>query len=249
MKIRRRSRRDRTCAARPCLTFEQLFTTRPAGDATGLASAVVDGMASQRALQALISCEREKGGLGISEEGDDIRVMMSKSSLTPLAQAAGMDTSLRSRSAANASHARMSSRFRSGKSARISPSDMPDARNSSTSYTVRRRPRMHGFPPRFPGSSVITCRSSTPSGDGQGSARSSDRSVPTSALTSLARIRAGGGTTLLMSKSRDPRPPCRVRQRAGGGPGQGRPREIARPPLFKRGPRPIRRPSTTSPAP
>jgi len=47
--------------------------------------------------------------------------------------AAGTDKSRRSRSAANARQARMSSEARSGKSARISASDMPDARYSSTS--------------------------------------------------------------------------------------------------------------------
>lgn len=45
----------------------------------------------------------------------------------------GRDTSFRSRSAANARHARISSRVRSGKSLRMSPSLMPDARYSRTS--------------------------------------------------------------------------------------------------------------------
>jgi hypothetical protein len=73
-------------------------------------------------------------------------------------QAAGTDNSRRSRSAANARQARMSSEVRSGKSASISASDMPDARYSSTSYTVMRSPRMHGLPPRFPGSIVTIPR-------------------------------------------------------------------------------------------
>src|SRR5260221_8396646 len=62
-------------------------------------------------------------------------------------QAAGTDNRRRSRSAANARQARMSSEVRSGKSASICASDMPDARYSSTSYTVMRSPRMHGLPP------------------------------------------------------------------------------------------------------
>lgn len=45
----------------------------------------------------------------------------------------GRDTSFRSRSAAKARHARMSSRVRSGKSERMSSSLMPDARYSRTS--------------------------------------------------------------------------------------------------------------------
>lgn len=67
----------------------------------------------------------------------------------------GNDTSLRSRSAANSRHARMSSRVRSGKSTRISASVMPEARYSRTSYTVMRNPRIQGLPPRFAGSRVI----------------------------------------------------------------------------------------------
>src|SRR5574341_2018251 len=47
--------------------------------------------------------------------------------------AGGTERSLRSRSAANARQARISSRVRSGKSARISSSDMPEARYSRTS--------------------------------------------------------------------------------------------------------------------
>ena len=67
----------------------------------------------------------------------------------------GIDTSFRSRSAAKAKQARMSSRVRSGKSLRISSSLIPEARYSKTSYTVIRRPRMQGFPPRFSGSMVM----------------------------------------------------------------------------------------------
>lgn len=46
------------------------------------------------------------------------------------------------------------SSFDSGKSASTSSTDMPEARYSSTSVTVMRSPRAHGFPPRLPGSSV-----------------------------------------------------------------------------------------------
>jgi hypothetical protein len=45
-----------------------------------------------------------------------------------------------------------------GDEPRVSASDMPDARYSSTSYTVMRSPRMHGLPPRFPGSIVTIAR-------------------------------------------------------------------------------------------
>jgi len=55
----------------------------------------------------------------------------------------------------------MSSRVRSGKSRRMSSSLMPDAMYSRTSDTVIRKPRMHGLPPRFPGSIVIRDRQST----------------------------------------------------------------------------------------
>src|SRR2546425_7048121 len=75
--------------------------------------------------------------------------------------AGGTDTNLRSRSAAKARQARMSSRVRSGKSRRMSSSLMPDAMYSRTSDTVIRKPRMHGLPPRFPGSIVIRDRQST----------------------------------------------------------------------------------------
>ena len=76
----------------------------------------------------------------------------------------GIETSLRSRSAANASTARMSSRSRPGKSARISASVIPDAKYSRTSYTVIRSPRMHGFPPLLPGSRVMRFKRFMPSG-------------------------------------------------------------------------------------
>lgn len=68
--------------------------------------------------------------------------------------------SRRSRSAANTQQARMSSLVSSGKSARMSASVMPEARYSSTSETVIRSPRMHGFPLRLPGSTVMRLRSS-----------------------------------------------------------------------------------------
>jgi hypothetical protein len=61
----------------------------------------------------------------------------------------------RSRSAAKAKQARISSLVSSGKSERISASVIPEARYSSTSETVIRKPRMQGFPLRFPGSTVI----------------------------------------------------------------------------------------------
>lgn len=76
----------------------------------------------------------------------------------------GIDMSLCSRSAANVSTARMSSRSRSGKSARISVSVIPDAKYSRTSYTVIRSPRKHGFPPLFPGSRVMRFKRFMPSG-------------------------------------------------------------------------------------
>src|SRR5204863_7395590 len=74
--------------------------------------------------------------------------------------AGGTETNKRSRSAAKARQARMSSRVKSGKSRRISSSLIPDARYSRTSVTVTRRPRMQGFPPRLPGSTVIRERQS-----------------------------------------------------------------------------------------
>src|SRR5205823_4153648 len=74
--------------------------------------------------------------------------------------AGGTETNLRSRSAAKARQARMSSRVKSGKSRRISSSLIPDARYSKTSVTVIRRSRTQGFPPRLPGSKVIRTRQS-----------------------------------------------------------------------------------------
>ena len=61
----------------------------------------------------------------------------------------------RSRAAANAKEARMSSRLRSGKSPRICSSVMPPARYSSTSYTVIRVPLTQGLPLRTAESTVI----------------------------------------------------------------------------------------------
>jgi hypothetical protein len=72
--------------------------------------------------------------------------------------AGGTETNLRSRSAAKARQARMSSRVKSGRSRRMSSSVIPDARYCRTSVTVIRRPRMQGFPPRLPGSNVIRAR-------------------------------------------------------------------------------------------
>ena len=66
----------------------------------------------------------------------------------------------RSRSAANTKQARISSLVSSGKSARISASVMPEARYSRTSDTVIRSPRIHGFPLRLPGSTVMRSNSS-----------------------------------------------------------------------------------------
>jgi hypothetical protein len=57
----------------------------------------------------------------------------------------------RSLAAANARQARMFSRLRLGKSARIWSSVMPPAKYSRMSYTVIRVPLMHGLPFRIPG--------------------------------------------------------------------------------------------------
>ncbi len=69
--------------------------------------------------------------------------------------AAGGTASRRSRAAANARQARMSSRVRLGKSARIWSSAIPPAKYSRTSYTVIRVPRTQGLPLRTPGAIVI----------------------------------------------------------------------------------------------
>src|SRR5438128_215422 len=68
---------------------------------------------------------------------------------------AGAMNSFRSRSAAKARQARISSRVNSEKSLRISSSLMPPARYSRISCTVMRMPRMHGLPLRLPGSMVM----------------------------------------------------------------------------------------------
>ena len=67
----------------------------------------------------------------------------------------GMESDLRSRSAAKASAARMSSSSKSGISARISDSVIPDAKYSRTSETVILSPRMQGLPPLLSGSKVM----------------------------------------------------------------------------------------------
>src|SRR5271166_6434373 len=61
----------------------------------------------------------------------------------------------RSRAAAKAKTARMSSRVRSAKSLRISSSVIPPARYSSTSYTVMRVPLIQGLPLRTAGFTEI----------------------------------------------------------------------------------------------
>src|SRR5262245_29968966 len=68
---------------------------------------------------------------------------------------AGKVANLRSRSAANARQARMSSSVRSGNSATISSGVIPPARYSNTSVTAIRKPLMHGLPPRLSGSIVM----------------------------------------------------------------------------------------------
>lgn len=65
-------------------------------------------------------------------------------------QAAEIPTVRRSRSAAYARQARMSSRVSCGNSSVNCCSDMPPARYPSTSPTVMRVPRTHGFPNGFP---------------------------------------------------------------------------------------------------
>ena len=64
----------------------------------------------------------------------------------------------RSLAAANIRQARMSSRVRLGKSARIWSSLIPPAKYSRTSYTVTRVPLMQGLPLQIAG--LITIRSS-----------------------------------------------------------------------------------------
>src|SRR6516164_2032500 len=54
----------------------------------------------------------------------------------------------------------MSSTVSSGKSRRTSSTLIPPARYSSTSRTVIRMPRIQGWPPRLPGSTVMNCSKS-----------------------------------------------------------------------------------------
>src|SRR5712664_3589857 len=104
--------------------------------------------------------------------------------------AGGTETNLRSRSAAKARQARMSSRIKSGKSRRISSSLIPDARYSKTSVTVIRRPRMQGLPPRLPGSKVIRERQSMAARVGPAARRGqSDRGYLPHASRRLRRTR------------------------------------------------------------
>jgi hypothetical protein len=69
------------------------------------------------------------------------------------------EKSRRSRAAANASAARISSSITSGKSARISPGDIPPARYSRRSETLIRVPRITGLPLRIAGSITTRARS------------------------------------------------------------------------------------------
>lgn len=71
----------------------------------------------------------------------------------------GIEKRRRSRCAAKASAALISSAVKSGKSARISSSDIPPARYSRISVTVIRVPRITGLPLRMPGSITIRARS------------------------------------------------------------------------------------------
>jgi Transposase IS116/IS110/IS902 family len=87
----------------------------------------------------------------------------------------------RSRAAANAKEARMSSRVRSGKSPRICSSVMPPARYSSTSYTAMRVPLIQGLPLRTAGFTVI--RSSQPMTE----------ILPRGVISEFHRLRSGPG--------------------------------------------------------
>ena len=77
-----------------------------------------------RFLKADISHVFQIGKCVAQTPGELVREIVVKQQF----QEAPNDTSRRSRSAANARQARMSSRVKSGKSSRISCSDMPDAR-------------------------------------------------------------------------------------------------------------------------
>ena len=87
--------------------------------------------------------------------------------------------SLRSRSAANARQARMSSSVNSGKSARICACVIPEARYSRTSVTVIRMPRMQGLPPRLPGEAVMRSVYFMMAKDYRGPAAKSNRELST----------------------------------------------------------------------
>ena len=105
----------------------------------------------------------ERGGLKVLTGGEvrmkNIHEPRAEVLVVEELHAAGGTASLRSRAAANVKQARMSSRSRLGKSARIRSSVMPPARYSRTSYTVMRVSRMQGLPPRTP--VVILIRSSS----------------------------------------------------------------------------------------
>ncbi len=165
--------------------------------------------------------------------------------------AAGGMASRRSRAAANARQARMSSRVRLGKSARIWSSVIPPAKYSRTSYTVIRVPRTHGLLLRTPGAIVIRSsrfiippyapnapcypglfrrstrsllpqKSSRPSASGQG--RAAQRKTPGGPAHPPGAPRAG---------SRPPRvPPAGVPTR-GQQPGAGPGRQLPLPPLCR----------------
>src|SRR5882724_9370670 len=100
----------------------------------------------------------ETGGLyvgGVGEQVENLRNDPVGQILIQQQFHAGATNSFRSRSAANARHALMSSRVNSEKFCRISSSDMPPARYSRISCTVIRNPRMHGLPLRLPDSIVM----------------------------------------------------------------------------------------------
>ena len=89
------------------------------------------------------------GRVGESKPTSRWERFSSKGGFTP----PGTRNRRRSRSAANARHARRSFDVRSGKSLRISASDIPDANSSRREPAIQAR--MQGLPPRLPGSIVI----------------------------------------------------------------------------------------------
>src|SRR4029453_12310059 len=198
---------------------------------------VFGGVLPDRVVIRSLQADIAEVGRARVEVADDVKEPAREVLVEKQSHAGGTETNLRSRSAAKARQARMSSRVKSGKSRRISSWVIPDGRYSRTSMTVIRRPLRQGLPPRLPGSKVIRERQSMEASLRRGSPwRQSEPATAVAPRPELARPRGrspvGGWAPSLVvkraaagsSKGGDGcRRGDRSRRGAGGGGGGGAP--------------------------